>query len=176
MHTRKHLGFTLVELLVVIAIIAMLVTLLLPAVQSAREAARKAQCSNNLKQQGLAAVNYESVHSKIVPGHLAGSGGVTWMVLIMPYMELDNVADTYTSCYPNAGLPNPLAPTGFDLEPQDMAGLGEFAEVGGHVLRFQVESGGREGVGESGVGVTGSVGICDVVQFHQEGPHQVWSE
>ena len=93
MHVSKRLGFTLVELLVVIAIIAMLVTLLLPAVQSAREAARKAQCSNNLKQQGLASLNYESVHSRIVPGHLAGNGGVTWMVLIMPYMELGTLYD-----------------------------------------------------------------------------------
>ncbi len=84
-------GFTLVELLVVIAIIAMLVTLLLPAVQAAREAARKIQCANHLKQQGLASVNYEATHGKIVPGHLLGSGGVTWMVLIMPFMELNGI-------------------------------------------------------------------------------------
>lgn len=93
MQTRNRLGFTLVELLVVIAIIAMLVTLLLPAVQSAREAARKMQCSNNLKQQGLASLNYESAHNKLVPGHLSGSGGVSWMVLIMPYMELGSLYD-----------------------------------------------------------------------------------
>ena len=89
--TRQRQGFTLVELLVVIAIIAMLVTLLLPAVQAAREAARRIQCANHLKQHGLAAATYESTHGKLVPGHLAGSGGVTWMVLIMPFMELDNL-------------------------------------------------------------------------------------
>lgn len=71
-HRRSPRGFTLIELLVVIAIIAVLISLLLPAVQSAREAARRAQCGNNLKQLALGAMNYESSHSTLPPGSSGG--------------------------------------------------------------------------------------------------------
>jgi prepilin-type N-terminal cleavage/methylation domain-containing protein/prepilin-type processing-associated H-X9-DG protein len=99
--SRLGRGFTLIELLVVIAIIAVLIALLLPAVQSAREAARRAQCVNNLKQIGLAVYNYESAGGSYPMGNITQSwfddpncGGVyyghTVMSYILPYIEGSN--------------------------------------------------------------------------------------
>jgi len=87
---RRH-AFTLIELLVVIAIIAVLIALLLPAVQQAREAARRSQCKNNLKQIGLALHNYHDTANTLPPGWI-GSNGTTmmgwgWMTMILPYLD-----------------------------------------------------------------------------------------
>jgi prepilin-type N-terminal cleavage/methylation domain-containing protein len=84
---RRQRGFTLVELLVVIAIIGILIALLLPAVQAAREAARRAQCMNNLKQIGLAMLTYEDSYKALPIGSYAGSTTGTWQVAILPYIE-----------------------------------------------------------------------------------------
>lgn len=90
--TRHHrIGFTLVELLVVIAIIGTLVGLLLPAVQAAREAARRSNCSNNMKQLGLALINHHDA-KQVFPGSVGASkvgqlATVSWISRILPYME-----------------------------------------------------------------------------------------
>ncbi|QDU62812.1 Fimbrial protein precursor [Planctomycetes bacterium Pan216] len=83
----RRRGFTLVELLVVIAIIGVLVGLLLPAVQQAREAARRAQCTNNLKQIGSAMHNYHDAHGGFPPGNIVNSHGPTAWVFLLPYLD-----------------------------------------------------------------------------------------
>src|SRR5437763_8059761 len=102
----KRRGFTLIELLVVIAIIAVLIALLLPAVQAAREAARRMQCVNNMKQMGLAIHNYHSVHNVFAMGCSSGlynPPGEIWNVkqnlsthaLILPFLEQSAVYNSF---------------------------------------------------------------------------------
>jgi prepilin-type N-terminal cleavage/methylation domain-containing protein len=90
-HSRLHRGFTLIELLVVIAIIAILISLLLPAVQQAREAARRTQCKNNMKQIVLAMHNYESTF-RVFPGLSSSSQyGFSVQARILPYIDQGNL-------------------------------------------------------------------------------------
>ena len=112
--SRRAAGFTLVELLVVIAIIGVLVALLFPAVQAAHEAARRMQCTNNLKQWGLAMHNYEGTHQVFPAGTIRGGGGTvadgnagangvnrrqSYVVSIWPYVEQQNLANLYDYNY-----------------------------------------------------------------------------
>ena len=128
--SSRRPAFTLIELLVVIAIISTLIALLLPAVQSAREAARRAQCINNMKQFGLAMHNYHSAANSfptgdirnvggfLMPGHQCGNAifsecqNTPWFVLMLPYIEQGNLANSFNYALGSEGPNNPL-PMGF---------------------------------------------------------------
>jgi len=97
-HDSRLNGFTLIELLVVIAIIAVLIALLLPAVQQAREAARRSQCKNNLKQMGLALHNYHETYNKLPLGAIyPWSGATSWRFSVLPYLDQQQSGNEYVS-------------------------------------------------------------------------------
>jgi prepilin-type N-terminal cleavage/methylation domain-containing protein len=115
---RIHHGFTLVELLVVIAIIGILVALLLPAIQAAREAARRSQCSNNIKQLSLALHNYHDTHKNLPalgyvgvgqPGIGNGNWPYSWLIAVLPYAEQAQRFDAMMAVAKprGTGLPEP---------------------------------------------------------------------
>ena len=116
MRSQTRRGFTLIELLVVIAIIGVLIALLLPAVQSAREAARRAQCTNNLKQLGLAVHNYESTFGSFMPSVMYPSAKDSWgwaptaQLSILQYLEQGNMWTAY-----NVGAVHPNGTNGATL-------------------------------------------------------------
>lgn len=122
MTVRMRRGFTLIELLVVIAIIAVLISLLLPAVQSAREAARRAQCVNNLKQLALSAHNYESTHTVYPPGQMKIQfpqqprfRGFSLFVNLLPFIEQQPLYDRWNFADPLANTIGSTAHTAIVL-------------------------------------------------------------
>jgi prepilin-type N-terminal cleavage/methylation domain-containing protein len=164
---RKFRGFTLIELLVVIAIIAVLIALLLPAVQQAREAARRTQCKNNLKQSGLAIHNYHDVVN-ILPSAItnitAGQGccqmaGVGALVHLLPYLDQ---APLYNTIQFNSGLVPwyiPVAST---------AAVGSrYFEITPAAFRCPSDtSPATYNANGQGVWAAGSYGLSDGAQFH----------
>ncbi len=144
---RRHLsGFTLVELLVVIAIIGILVALLLPAVQAAREAARRMQCSNNLKQIGLAMHNYESSKKELPFGSGYGFTHTgTWLSFILPELEQQNLYNSIDFKKPMFDVVNRpvlLTPISFLICPSDSLAASK------PILKNRMDAGGT-GVGSN---------------------------
>ena len=137
--SMQRRGFTLIELLVVIAIIAILIALLVPAVQKVRAAAARAQCQNNMKQIALAQHNYESLFKRLTPGYLYKGDGFasgfsdtsnefSWITLILPYIEQDNVYKTikwtanFGAGFGGANMPTTSTVQTVFLCPADMMG------------------------------------------------------
>jgi len=114
----RQVGFTLVELLVVIAIIGVLVALLLPAVQAAREAARRTQCLSSLRQLSLGVLNYESARNELPMSFQYAEGenpartrkpGINWVISILPYIEMQNLHDQFDMDEPISHVNNAIA-------------------------------------------------------------------
>lgn len=111
-HYHRRNGFTIVELLVVIAVIGVLVALLLPAIQNAREAARRTACKNNLKQLALGMHNYETTHRLLPPGYIhkfgpaasslqpANHAGLAWGAMLLPQIEKEDLYDEFDANVP----------------------------------------------------------------------------
>jgi prepilin-type N-terminal cleavage/methylation domain-containing protein len=188
-NARLRRGFTLIELLVVIAIIAILVAMLLPTVQQAREAARRSQCKNNLKQLALALHNYEETHTTFPPGLVtinpqasvvicslgfgfgasdswneaqsgAGVHGTSWMLQILPYVEKNTLYEEWD----------------FELSPSGNRAVGEtdipFFYCPSRRSNAISDARMFQGWTKGGTDYGGCLGVCN--GFHDCGTHEFW--
>jgi prepilin-type N-terminal cleavage/methylation domain-containing protein len=144
---RSRAGFSLVELLAVVAILGTLVSLSLPAIQSARESARRVVCGNHLRQMGIALLNYESARRAFPPGHDALSGrDHAWSSFILPFIEEEKIAGRLTYSLPwndprNVGFTDAIislyvCPSGIE----SFAGKQDYGGVLGSAVRLSDEA------------------------------------
>ncbi len=160
MRQRKVTGFTLVELLVVIAIIGILIALLLPAVQAAREAARRTQCKNNLKQIGLGMHNFLDVKKEFPPGNITDgrccgtpSHG-NWAIYILPYLEMASLSEQYND-EGGYGYPFTHSPDVFNVDARNRVACSQNVNV--YTCPADVNKGPQPGLRpDSGPGSGGS--------------------
>lgn len=173
MDRRKAFGFTLIELLVVIAIIAILIALLLPAVQQAREAARRTQCKNNMKQIGLALHNYHDTHGRFPPTqimvHYGGPNSTnplprnhTWISMILPFLE-------QTALYNSINFSNPMFNPTTGLFQKDANGK-DIVSYNLTMLQCPSDPGFGGGISAHGLSHTNYAGNMGW-DWHYRGPH-----
>jgi prepilin-type N-terminal cleavage/methylation domain-containing protein/prepilin-type processing-associated H-X9-DG protein len=168
-HVRR--GFTLIELLVVIAIIAVLIALLLPAVQAAREAARRIQCVNNLKQLGLGVHNYISANNTLPPGRIwpsaaggfptifSGAQNTTWFCLMLPLIEQGNLSNSFNFALGSEGPYAPLPAGFFANSTVAQTKISIFQCPSDRSLSFQINPGYAGGVFSGPILTKGNYGV-----------------
>jgi prepilin-type N-terminal cleavage/methylation domain-containing protein/prepilin-type processing-associated H-X9-DG protein len=181
---RRFSGFTLIELLVVIAIIAVLIALLLPAVQQAREAARRTQCRNNLKQLGLATHNYHDNYGTFPIGNLyrgtTASNGWSWLSYVLPYMDLAADYNQLNFTYPGRcsefmGQQDTLTPTGNFTWKKAKPVLACPSDPNGGKVFFGATGSGAYAIPNGTMAVSNYLGVCGKSLSWDCGMGQLWS-